>query len=322
MSEKEFQKQKIIQKATELGFDLVGFASIENPELKNNIDRYDVWLEQGHHASMDYLKRHKEKKENPELFLEGVRTVIAVAMTYDTSEKSSDQGPLISKYTRGPDYHKILGDKLIQLKNFILENFPETKSREFVDKDPVLDRFWAQAAGIGWLGKNTCLINRKLGSFIFLGGLMTSLELQESELHPDHCGRCTKCIDACPTQALTEHHLKSELCIGYHTIENKGEVPESLSGKFGGWIAGCDICQNVCPWNEPSTDNRFFPKTNEAYGSDFETLVAWDEKEFKSKMKDIAMGRMKFSMFRRNLKTAIQNTDMNEERRKKLLTTF
>jgi epoxyqueuosine reductase len=221
------------KKAQDLGFDLVGVASTADPALATEMERYHHWVDAGRGASMDYLRRHEPMKANPALFLPGARSVIAVGMVYGAEKPTaSPDTAQISLYARGPDYHDVLGTKLEELAAYARTLEAGAATRTYVDKEPVLDRFWAWRAGLGWLGKNTCLINRKVGSFLFLGGVMTTLDLATDAPQPDHCGRCTKCLDACPTGALVEPHvLDAQLCIAYHTIENRGEVPPSVAEK-------------------------------------------------------------------------------------------
>ncbi|MEW6057892.1 MAG: tRNA epoxyqueuosine(34) reductase QueG, partial [Bdellovibrionota bacterium] len=191
--------------------------------------------------------------------------------------------------------------------------------RGFVDKDAVFERFWSWRAGLGWLGKNTMLIHRKLGSYIFLGGLFTDLELTPDEPYRDHCGKCTKCIEACPTQAFVKPHvLDSNKCIAYHTIENRGPIPQEVMERSSTWIAGCDICQQVCPWNDPIPETAHFKKENQAFDASFMDLAQWTRQDFKERMRGVAMSRMKYAGFLRNFTVAISNSSLEAPFKQKL----
>ena len=309
--------------ALDAGFDWCGIADIDDPTLSNAIKRYDDWLARGNHASMEYLVRHRPKKSDPRLFFEQAQSVLCVAALYaDESDLMVDSSfnkiyldeekALVSLYTRYPDYHLEIEKKLTLLQEKIYRAY-KIESKIFVDAQPMLDRFWGWRAGLGWIGKNSMLINRKHGSFFFIGGLLISEKVKADEPSADHCGRCTKCIDACPTNAINDQReILSDRCIGYHTIENKAEIPESVASKMGRWVAGCDICQIVCPWNNSSKQFSFDEfverDLNPVYGSKIEDLLKWNEEEFKSKVKKFAMGRMKFSSFQRNIKIAFKNS--------------
>lgn len=319
-------EEKIKSFAHGLGFDLVGVASTKDVELLNHIRRYDQWLEQGHVASMDYLKRHREKKANPDLFLPGARSVVMVGLLYGQESQADNNSAAgadakVSLYARGNDYHKVLGARLEAFVHGCAAwpEFQNAGFRTFVDTEPVFERFWGWRAGLGWVGKNTVLISRKKGSYFFLGGFMTTKSLEPDSPHADHCGRCTKCIDACPTQALIEPKiLDSSKCIAYHTVENKGVIPPDLAARFNGWIVGCDICQEVCPWNEPITVSSHFRETNEFYTATLIEMAQWTEIEYKEKTKNLAISRLKYKMFRRNLLIAVLNSSLSAQDKSEL----
>ncbi len=302
--------QTIKQRAIELGFDLVGVSKLPIPNQKVS-KVYQAWLDQNMGASMDYLKRHAEKKLNPKLNLENAKSVISLAVNYACEmPKLQPNQPKISMYTADVDYHEKLSQMLEQLKSY-LENEYSAKCFTFVDIQPVLDRFWAFNSGIGWFGKNTNIINRKIGSYLFLCGVITDLDLEQDSQAMDHCGKCRKCIEACPTEAIQKptdsiprFHIDSNKCIAYHTIENKEEIPNEIQTKMKGWIAGCDICQQVCPWNQPVQKSKNFKATNPALSKSFDELESWNEEKFKTDLKPYAMSRMKYSGFKRNLKAA------------------
>jgi epoxyqueuosine reductase len=214
----------------------------------------------------------------------------------------------VSLYARGQDYHRLMGDRLEALAEWLRQEHG-IAARSFVDSQPVLERFWAWRAGLGWVGKNAILINRKLGSYFFLGGLLVDVFLEPDAPAPDHCGRCRKCIEACPTDAITsDRSIDSGKCIAYHTIENRGLVPESIMEKNGRWIAGCDICQMVCPWNDPVTPGPCFENSNVAFNASLTKLSQWAAEDFKQAAKGIAMSRMKYAGFVRNLAIALPHS--------------
>jgi len=213
---------------------------------------------------MGYMANHFEKRTDPTKLLEGARSVISLLYNYYTDRVQEDpEAPVISKYAYGEDYHFVMKDKMRALFAFIREQFGEVNGREFVDSAPVLDRAWARNAGLGWIGKNSNLISRKAGSFVFIGELITDLELEYNQVpEGDFCGSCSMCIDACPTEAiLTDRTLDAERCISYQTIENKENIPEELSSGMANRIFGCDICQDVCPWNRLAL-NHVEPRFN------------------------------------------------------------
>lgn len=299
-------------RALELGFDLIGFADAADPLLGDAVERYSGWVEAGYGATMEYLRRHTELKAHPEKLLPGWRSVVCVGTLYGTA-KAPDSGlnAQVSLYTRGADYHEVMRERLDVLAGELRDKHG-VNARGFVDAEPVLERFWAWRAGLGWIGKNAMLINRKQGSFLFLGGLLVDASLSADSPSPDHCGRCRKCIDACPTVAITDtRQIESDKCIAYHTIENRGSVPKTVMEKTGRWIAGCDICQNVCPWNDPVVEATAFETTNPVFDAPLAELAHWSAEEFKAKTKGVAMGRMKYAGFIRNLAIAVANSTLS-----------
>lgn len=238
-------------KAVALGFSACGISPAHS--LEGERSALESWIENDMHGSMGYMARNKEKRLNPAELVEGARSVITVLLNYYSSKNQSDpDAPVISKYAYGKDYHFVLKDKLNELLGFIDREISPCEGRAFVDSAPVLERAWAREAGLGWIGKNSMLISRKYGSYVFIGELILDLELDyKSEIEADHCGTCTRCIVACPTGAiLTPHTIDARKCISYLTIENKEEISPDYSEKLNNRIFGCDICQDVCPWNK------------------------------------------------------------------------
>jgi len=217
------------------------------------------WLADGMHGKMDYMARNTGMRLDPRNLFDGAKTIIVVLLNYYPSETQSDiNAPVISKYAYGTDYHFVLKDKLKTLLQFIQEEIVKCNGRAFVDSAPVLERAWAKLAGLGWIGKNSNLISVEHGSFCFIGELVLDAEIpfDKPKLVSDHCGKCTRCIDACPTKAIVANRVvDARLCISYQTIELKGDLDENLKGKFENRVFGCDICQDVCPWNLKSSEN-------------------------------------------------------------------
>ena len=250
-------------KALDLGFAACGFSRTE--ALPEDAERLRDWLEKGQHGGMAYMARHFEKRTDPTLLVEGSKSIISLLYSYYTDQQQEDpEAPVISKYAYGRDYHYVLKEKMNLLFEFIKTEFGPVEGRVFVDSAPVLDRAWAKRAGLGWIGKNSNLISRKAGSFVFIGEIILDLELKYNEIpEADFCGSCNRCIEACPTEAiLTNRTLDAQKCISYQTIENKREIDETLKGKLSNRFFGCDICQDVCPWNRsalPHNEPAFKP---------------------------------------------------------------
>ena len=250
-------------KAIELGFSACGIASVRY--LTEEHDRLQNWLSDGMNGSMEYMANHFDKRLDPGKIEPGAKSVISVLINYFPAEKQVDPAaPSISKYAYGKDYHLVVKEKLNNLLIFIQLEISPCRGRAFIDSAPVLERPWAKAAGLGWIGKNSLLISRDHGTYVFIGELIIDLELSyDSPFMGDFCGSCTRCIDACPTGAIvTPRTIDARKCISYHTIENKDEVPESIREKLQNQIFGCDICQDVCPWNKkikPNQSGEFEP---------------------------------------------------------------
>jgi epoxyqueuosine reductase len=286
--------QQIKEKALELGFDACGISKIE--VLKDEKPRLEEWLDNNFHGEMTYMARNMEKRLDPSQLVEGTQSVISVLLNYYPQQNLHPESYYkISKYALGIDYHYVIKDKLKELMSFIEEQEPGTIMRAFTDSAPVLDKSWAQKSGLGWMGKNTLLLNKKLGSFFFIGEIVVGLELQnDSPLEKSYCGNCTKCIHACPTGALSEgYKMDATKCIAYLNIESKKDIPEELKPKLNNWIFGCDICQDVCPWNskaKPGSESNFKISDSLALMKkhDWETL---DKPKFKKLFKSSPVER-------------------------------
>jgi epoxyqueuosine reductase len=256
-------KKRITNKAYELGFFHVGFSKADF--LEEEAPRLENWLNKNHHGEMAYMANHFDKRLDPRLLVDDAKTVISLLFNYYTDQQQSDpEAPKISKYAYGEDYHHVIKDKLKELIAFIRLEVGEVNGRGFVDSAPVMDKAWAKKAGLGWIGKNSNLIHPKTGSFFFIADLIIDLELEADGPIKDYCGTCTRCIDACPTDAIIEPYVvNGSKCISYLTIELKDElIPKEFEGKMDNWMFGCDICQDVCPWNRFSSlhnEPRFIP---------------------------------------------------------------
>ena len=292
----------VISRAKTIGFDLIGFAKAEI--LEDEIEKLNLWLGKKFQAGMSYMERNVSKRKNPKEILPDAKSIISLGLIYNTPFTHSgknDKGK-ISRYAWGKDYHLIIWDMLDELETELKEIDPQFNSISYVDTGPVMDKVWAVKAGLGWMGKHTNVINRDLGSWFFIANIICNYEFDYSEKVPDFCGDCTACIDACPTDAIVQPYLvDSNKCISYQTIENKNEIPSELKGKFENWLFGCDICQEVCPWNKKFSVTtllkEFYPKHPELT---FSEVMELDENTFKQKFADSPVKRTKLSGLRRN----------------------
>jgi epoxyqueuosine reductase len=295
---------RIKQKAQQLGFFYCGISKAEF--LEEEAPRLEAWLKQERHGKMSYMENHFDKRLDPRLLVDGAKSVISLLLNYYTEEKQTDlTAPKISKYAYGEDYHDVIKEKLRQLMQFIESEIGEVSGRVFVDSAPVMDKAWAKKSGLGWIGKNSNLINPKSGSFFFIAELIIDLELEADGPIKDYCGTCTRCIDACPTDAIIEPYMvDGSKCISYLTIELKDALlPPEFRGKMDSWAFGCDICQDVCPWNRFSlihNEPRFSPSKNllQLSKSDWKDL---SEEVFNELFKLSAVKRTKYNGFKRNI---------------------
>lgn len=262
MSDPKERAALIKAEAHRLGFMACGIARAEF--LADEAPRLEQWLRQGKHGSMGYMADHFDLRLDPRKLVPGARSVISLAYNYHSPPKQPDPAsPKLSTYAYGRDYHKVLRKRLKPLMQSIAQQFGEVSLRAFVDSAPVMEKAWAQRAGVGWIGKHTNVIRQGAGSWFFLCELITDLELVPDAPATDHCGTCRRCVDACPTDAITPNGVDGSRCISYLTIELKDAIPQEFSGKLEGWAFGCDVCQQVCPWNRfaaPHAEPAFEPK--------------------------------------------------------------
>jgi epoxyqueuosine reductase len=301
---------KIREEAYRLGFDFIGMAKAER--MDEEARRLEMWLNKGFHGKMSYMENHFEKRIDPRQLVEGAKSVVSLTYNYFTEEKQPDtDSPKISQYAYGVDYHYVVKEKLKSLLNFIQAEIGEVSGRAFVDSAPVLERDWAKRSGVGWVGRNTLLINPKQGSFFFLAELILDLDLVYDNPIKDYCGTCRKCIDACPTEAISPegYFMDGSKCISYLTIELREALPVEYQNKMDNWMYGCDVCQDVCPWN------RFSKQHNEPQFEPHPELLTMKKKDweeitedvFKEIFKKSAVKRTKFEGLKRNIKFLNQN---------------
>jgi epoxyqueuosine reductase len=306
-------EDRLKQQAHTLGFELVGIAPATEAD---GFDRLRDWLERGFAGTMDYMHRHGAARRHPSSILPDVRSVVMLAMNYRPAgepEKSVPGSPAgrVSCYARGMDYHDVLRDRLNRLLDWLRQERPDCRGRGVVDTAPLLERDFAHRAGLGWFGKNTMLLNKRLGSYFFIGALLVNLELAADPPHmTSHCGTCTACLDACPTDAFAgPGSLDARRCISYLTIEHKGEVPLELRAGVGDWVFGCDVCQEVCPWNrkappglEPTLQAR--PELEKL---DLIEVLGLSEEEFRRRFRGTALLRAKRRGLLRNAALVLGN---------------
>lgn len=300
----------IKEEAQRLGFSFCGIARCEPLEYMRPF--YSGFLSSGGHAGLHYLESYREKRLNPDLVMKGAQSVIAILMNYYPARiQPSEDNYLISKHVYGRDYHRIMRERLEKLTRWMQQEYGPHRSKSFVDSGPVLEKVWAQRCGVGWQGKNTLLINKTGGSYFFIGIILTEMDFDPDPAMPDHCGTCDRCVKACPTGALDQpYHLRIERCISYHTIESHPEHGAPSTQKLYERIYGCDICQDVCPYNRfarPSTDPEFnlFPELIIFRKKDWISLT---EDQFLEIFRDSAVRRIGYKNFIRNVMNASQNT--------------
>ncbi len=288
--------------AKRLGFLSCGISKAEF--LEEEAPRLEKWLKNNAHGEMRYMENHFDKRLDPTKLVEDSKSVVSLLLNYFPSEEQNNDSFKLSKYAYGTDYHFVIKDKLKSLLNFIQDEIGEVHGRAFVDSAPVLDKAWAAKSGLGWIGKHSNLLTQQVGSFYFIAELIIDLDLEYDSVTTDHCGTCTACIDACPTEAITQPYVvDGSKCISYFTIELKENIPSEFKGQLDDWMFGCDVCQDVCPWN------RFSKSHNEPLFNPHPDLLSITKKDwlditedtFKKVFKNSAVKRTKFSGLKRNI---------------------
>lgn len=301
MNRSDYSKM-IKTEAKRIGFLSCGIAKADF--LEEEAPRLEAWLTKNMHGEMGYMENHFDKRLDPTKLVEGSKSVVSLLLNYYPKEVQKQNTFKVSKYAYGTDYHFVIKDKLKSLMNFIQEEIGEVNGRVFVDSAPVLDKAWAAKSGLGWMGKHSNLLTKEVGSFYFIAELIIDLELEYDTPTTDHCGTCSACMDACPTQAIVEPYVvDGSKCISYFTIELKNEIPNEFQGQFDDWMFGCDVCQDVCPWN------RFSKSHQEPLFNPHPKLLSNDKKEWQELTSNVfeeifaksAVKRTKFSGLKRNI---------------------
>lgn len=301
--------------ALALGFDLVGVARAGRVA---DAGRLAEWLQRGRHGTMRWMEGHFEKRVDPRRLVPGCRSVVCVGLVYHRPAEEAPQprGVEVADYAWGEDYHRVLKDKLWALLDALREIDPGAGGRAFTDSAPVMDKYWAERAGLGWRGKNTNLIDKRLGSYLFLGELLVTTELVADEPGHDHCGSCTRCLDACPTGALVApYQLDARRCIAYWTIEHRDALEPDQETAVGEWLVGCDVCQDVCPWNAdpPDADEPRLAPRGTAWPATLDDLLTLDDTEFERRFGDTAVERTRRRGLVRNAAIVAGNTGLGSE---------
>lgn len=312
MTDLRKRTQRVREEAMRLGFDGCGFARAGRLETEER--RLEEWLNQGRHGTMDWMENHFDKRVDPTRLVPGSRSVVSVIGSYwhpsHRQMQDPSHTPKIAKYALGRDYHKVYRKKLKQLFSFTEELVGGLEGRVFVDSAPVLDKAWAVRCGLGWMGKNSNILNRGIGSWFFIGEMIVDADFRYSTVATDHCGSCTRCIDACPTNAIYEpYRVDATRCISYLTIELKEQIPEEHRKKTGDWIYGCDICQDVCPWNTdpaPAQMEDLHPR-EKVTEKDLHFWKQLEEEQYDDLFRGSAIRRAKFKKFTSNVEAVLGN---------------
>lgn len=297
--------QMIKNRATELGFLSCGISKAQF--LEQEAPRFEAWLNKGYNANLGYMENHFDKRLDPTKLVPGAKSVISLLYNYYPEEKQIEDTFKISKYAYGQDYHHVIKSKMLKLFQYIQEEIGAIDGRYFVDSAPVLDKAWAARSGLGWIGKHTLMLTKQKGSFFFVSEIICDLELEYDTPATDHCGTCTACIDACPTDAIVDERVvDANKCISYFTIELRDALPTYMNEKFKDWIFGCDICQDVCPWNRFSKPHQepLFQPHPDLLSMNKEDWIAIDEERYQNLFRQSAVKRTKFSGLTRNIEFA------------------
>jgi epoxyqueuosine reductase len=310
--------QKLKEKAQAIGFHKIGITKATS--LTHEREHFLEWLGSNYHAEMKWLEREPEKRTDPNILFPGAKSVVAVALDYYTPykhETDKTKGK-VSRYAWGDDYHDVMQGKLRELLSWIKTEIPEAEGKICCDIQPVMDKAWAVRAGLGWIGKHTNLITKEYGSWVFLGEILLDLELEYDDfIEPDHCGSCTMCLDACPTNAIIQPYLvDSNRCLSYATIESRApNLPNDIAKDLNGWLYGCDICQDVCPWNrfqQTTEEIRFEPRENNV-SPDLAEILSLSHEKYVEKFRGSAMKRTKLSGLQRNAQALLKNISEKNE---------
>ncbi len=299
----------IKSKALAMGFDSIGISKAGF--LENEAKQLERWLNSNKNGQLSYMENYFDLRVDPTRLVLGAQSVISLMYNYYPTETLQNKELKISKYAYGHDYHEVIKNKLYELVKVLKIEIGDFNARVFVDSAPVLEKAWAVKSGLGWMGKNSNVISKKRGSFFFLAEIITDLALQPDSIETNHCGTCTACIDACPTNAITPYEVDASKCISYFTIELKDQIPEEMKGKWDNWIFGCDVCMDVCPWN------RFAKPHNEPLFALNENIKSYTTKDwieltepvFKAHFKNSPLKRSKFSGIKRNIQFLMKNNE-------------
>tara|TARA_B100000003_G_C10857520_1_gene341614 strand:- start:40 stop:984 length:945 start_codon:yes stop_codon:yes gene_type:complete len=308
LQDKKEISNKLKEKAIIEGFTITGIASIPgSSRIKLRTKALERWLSNNHHGDMKWMAT--ERRKNINSLLEGAKSVLTVGLNYISTQNNKNKFLKVGKFGQGEDYHKVIHKKLKNIGKWINSEIPDCKWKICVDTAPLLEKAWAEEAGLGWIGKNSNLINKKHGSWFTLGFMILTKDLVPDKPHQSLCGKCEKCIEHCPTEAIIEPFvIKSDLCIAYHTIESREKtIPKKIEENLNGWIAGCDICQDVCPWNKSVEFNNSFEATPKEWIKNLNIdSLNWDDETWKENLKGSTLKRIKPWMWRRNIKANLE----------------
>ena len=312
LQEKKDLSDKIKERAIIEGFAISGISSIPgSSRIKLRTKALERWLSNNYHGEMKWMEA--EKRKNIELLLKGAKSVLSVGFNYLNEQHKNNQYFKVGKFGQGEDYHKVIFKKLKKIGKWISQEIPDCKWKICVDTSPLLEKAWAEESGLGWIGKNSNLINKKYGSWLTLGFIILTKDLIPDEPYDSLCGKCDKCIKECPTQAIVEPFVvKSNLCIAYHTLENRvNKIPKLIEKNLRGWVAGCDICQDICPWNKDVPFNNSFEAAPKEWIKNLNSeSLYWDEKKWAKNLQGSTLKRIKPWMWKRNIKAIVKKNEI------------